>query len=378
MERTKRGSFKWPVLIIFLLLLGWALYYANDGFQNKVTEQHSVIETARVVAILENQTEVNSDGILLGSMELQLEILTGHYQGQLVESTYFLNQLFSSSVEVGDRLSVLISFLDGNIQQVQIQNPERREVVIGFFAVFLLLLGLVGGKRGLMAIAGLIFTLVSIIFLLIPLMLKGYPVLLTTLIILSLVTVVTLILLGGVTPKTISAILGCLMGVFIAAILAHVVGNLAHISGLNMEDVGMILARTDFPVNQAQGLFISGVLIASLGAVMDTAVSVSSAMEEIKASNPKITPGRLFRSGMNVGRDTMGTMSNTLILAFAGTSLNMIIFIYSQDISFNQIVNDDFIVIELIRSLAGSLGIVLTVPAVAFVGALMMSGSPEK
>ena len=378
MERTKRGSFKWPVLIIFLLLLGWALYYANDGFQNKVTEQHSVIETARVVEILENQTEVNSDGILLGSMELQLEILTGHYQGQLVESTYFLNQLFSSSVEVGDRLSVLISILDGNIQQVQIQNPERREVVIGFFAVFLLLLGLVGGKRGLMAIAGLIFTLISIIFLLIPLMLKGYPVLLTTLIILSLVTVVTLILLGGVTPKTISAILGCLMGVFIAAILAHVVGNLAHISGLNMEDVGMILARTDFPVNQAQGLFISGVLIASLGAVMDTAVSVSSAMEEIKASNPKITPGRLFRSGMNVGRDTMGTMSNTLILAFAGTSLNMIIFIYSQDISFNQLVNDDFIVIELIRSLAGSLGIVLTVPAVAFVGALMMSGSPEK
>jgi len=360
------------------MIYGWALYYANDGFTNANQETNSIDETARVVKILEDKTLVDEEGMIQGSMQLELEILTGNMRGQLVSGTHFFNQLANVDVQVGDRLSIRMAIVDGNVATVQIQNPERREIIIGFFIIFLLTLGIIGGKRGLRSVAGLLFTLLTLIFLLIPLMLKGFPVVATTLVTLSLVTVVTLVLLGGLTAKTISAIIGCITGVVIAAFLAHIVGNLAAISGLNMEDVGQILTRTDFPETHARGLFISGVLIAALGAVMDTAVSVASAMEEIKISNPKITPGKLFRSGMNVGRDTMGTMSNTLILAFAGTSLNMIILIYSQNISFNQIINNDFIVIELIRSIAGSLGIILTAPAVAFIGAMMMGGQTKQ
>ena len=370
-----RGS----VLFIGILLYIGALIYANNDGLRGNESRFSYSETATVIQVLEDNSQIDEVGHTRGSLRVNLEIKTGQFAGERIESTYFFTQLTDVHIGEGDRVSVQIALLDGEIGSVDINNPERREILVAFIAFFLLILGIIGGKRGLMAIAGLAFTLISIFFLLVPLMLKGHSVIISTFAILSVVTVVTLILLGGVTPKIISAILGCIVGVFTAAVLAYGVGNLAFISGLHMEDIDLLLATNpDFSPTQASGLFISGVLIASLGAVMDTAVSVSSAMEEIKISSPRITPGRLFRSGMNVGRDTMGTMSNTLILAFAGTSLNMMIIIYSQGVMFNQFINNEFIAIELIRSIAGSLGIILTVPAVAFIGAMIMADSKKE
>ena len=121
-----------------------------------------------------------------------------------------------------------------------------------------------------------------------------------------------------------------------------------------------------------RGLYICGILIASEGAVMDIAMSISSAVSELHSVNPSLTPAQLFRSGMNIGRDAMGTMANTLVLAFAGTSLNMMIFIYAYDVSYIQLLNTDFVAIEVIRSLAGSIGIILTVPVVAAVSAWLL------
>jgi len=353
-----------------LVFIG-ALYYANNDFTTEEFNDQSFHETARVTRILEDNTSLTEGGIVFGEMEVELEILTGPHRGSVRQSTYFLNQMANAHLEVGDRVSVRFSiFSDGEIGSFQIEGLERREMVLAFFLVFLVILGLMGGKRGMMAIAGLAFTLISIIFLLIPLMLKGYPVILTTFLILTFVTIVSLIFLCGITVKSISAMLGCLVGVGATAVLTHIAGSLTNISGFNMEDVGMILSTTDFPQTEAAGLFISGVLIASLGAVMDTAVTIASTIEELKIANPNLSVGKLFRAGMNVGKDTMGTMSTTLILAFAGGSLNMMILIYSQETSFNQLINSDFIVAEIIRSIAGSLGIILTIPAVAAISSM--------
>jgi len=356
---------------VALVIFASAIYYANDGFQQPNSEQHYHHETARVVQIIATDTEVTEGGFYSGEMLLVVEIETGRYRGAHTEVIYFLNQVADLPLEVDDRVSIRMSAVANEITSIQIQNLERRNAVFAFFAVFLLALGLLGGKRGLVAVARLAFTLICIIFLLIPLMLRGYPVLLTTFFILSLVTVVSLTFLAGLSTKGISAMIGCLIGVLTTALLTNVGGTVAHISGFHMEEVGLIFATTDFPYAQATGLFISGVLIASLGAVMDTAVIIASTIHELRKKNPKMTVGRLFRSGMNVGRDTMGTMTCTLILAFAGTSLNMIILIYSEGSSLNQLVNSDFMVIEIIRSVAGSLGIILTIPAVAFVSCVM-------
>lgn len=122
-----------------------------------------------------------------------------------------------------------------------------------------------------------------------------------------------------------------------------------------------------------RGLLLSSILLTALGAVMDIAMSVASSMDELKQKRPDITTRELFRSGMKVGRDATGTMANTLVLAVAGASFNMMVLIYSYQVSFTQLMNTDFVAIELIRAIAGSLGIILAVPCVAVFTALLLN-----
>ena len=377
--KIKRDSYllRGIVLVIGIIAFSGALIFANHDRFSRETDPNTFIEfeTGRIVEIIEDNTfmdEIDPE-LRLGRMLFRIEMLNGHYEGEEIEVQHFFSSLASIYFDVGDRVSVRTNTLDGRLVNAEIHNVERTEVIIGLVIVFLVVLSLIGGKRGVMSVLGLVFTMISIVFLLIPLMLRGYPVILTTIGILSLVTVVILILLGGITPKTVSAILGCIIGVICAAIIASIAGNLTFISGFNMEDIGTLLfavERNGLALHPS-GLFISGVLIASLGAVMDTSISITSAMEEIQLAHPEIDSKQLFKSGMNIGRDAMGTMSNTLILAFAGTALNLMMFVYADGTPFNQLINNDFIVVELVRSIAGSLGIVLTVPTVAFIGSKM-------
>ena len=133
------------------------------------------------------------------------------------------------------------------------------------------------------------------------------------------------------------------------------------------------MGTTDLKIKD---LFLCGILIAWYGAVMDVAMSIASSIAELHISKSNNwTRWELFRSGMNIGKDAMGTMSNTLILAFAGNSLNMMVMIYSYGIGFQQLMNTDFIAIEVIRSIAGSIGIICTVPFVAFIAATVFAKS---
>jgi uncharacterized membrane protein len=120
------------------------------------------------------------------------------------------------------------------------------------------------------------------------------------------------------------------------------------------------------------------VLVASLGAVMDVAISVASSASKVHAANPTLSRRDLFRSGMNVGRDMMGAMANTLILAFTGASLNTVILIYSLEHSFLQILNSNSVVIEIGEALTGSLAVMLTVPAVALMSSVLTAHGSEK
>ena len=133
----------------------------------------------------------------------------------------------------------------------------------------------------------------------------------------------------------------------------------------------MLLHGTELGL-RIRGLLVCGVLVSSLGAVMDVAMSIASAIWELRESSDRLTVKELFRSGMQIGRDAMGTMANTLILAFAGSSLNMLIMAQIYDIPLMQLVNTDSICIEVIQSIAGSLGILLTVPLTAAASARYM------
>ena len=364
------------LILIAIGLYGGGIYYANYDKPGYYTTSDSGMEyeTARVIEVIEDNTTIDgtTENVRRGNMVLQLEILTGRYQGDLVETTNYFSSLYNVYVVEGDKVSIRIDTTEESAYSVSVYNYNRKSLIIGLVVLFLAVIVIIGRNVGLRAIAGLIFTLVSVVFLLLPLVLKGFSPIPTTIVILTITTIFCFALLGGVQPKTISAALGTVFGVVVAGLIAFAVGEVGHITGFHMEETeSLLIIATDTELT-ITGLFICGVLIASLGAVMDIAMSISSAIEELKENNSSIDKKQLFKSGMNIGRDSMGTMTNTLILAFAGTSFNMMLMMYSYGITFNQLINTDFVAVEIIRSIAGSMGIIFTVPAVSLIGSRLI------
>jgi uncharacterized membrane protein len=179
------------------------------------------------------------------------------------------------------------------------------------------------------------------------------------------ITVLTLTIVSGFNRKSLSAILGTLSGVFIAGGIAYIIGTLSKLTGLNSEEAVMLIyIPGDIDLN-LKGILFAGILIGTLGAVMDVSMSIASSMHEIKTIKSDISRKDLFKSGMNVGRDIMGTMSNTLILAYTGASIPILIIFTAYNISFVEIINLDIMATEIIRAVAGSIGIVLSIPLTA-------------
>ena len=189
---------------------------------------------------------------------------------------------------------------------------------------------------------------------------------------------VTLLLVSGINKKTVTAIFGTVSGVVIAGIIAYVFGKLSHLSGITMEDAESLMYIAEDTGLKITGLMFTGILVASLGAVMDVAMSISSSIFEMNIINQEVTFKELFKSAMNIGKDIIGTMTNTLILAFAGGSLSLLILIYSSSMPYNKLINLDVLGTEVIQGLAGSIGIVLAVPITALIGCYLCKASKSK
>lgn len=368
---------KWMVRLVLLMLaaaaFGWLLFFANkDKPCYNITESTGVeYEVARVIEVIEDNTTVDeaTENVLRGDMELEVELLTGRYAGDRRNVTNYFSALYNVNVKVGDKVSVRIDTVGENQYQVSIYNYYRVSKLMGVIGCFLLFLILVGGKKGAKSCLGLIFTMVCIIFILLPLSLKGYSALAITLGIILICNFITFFLVDGISVKTIVASFGSMAGVLCGTLFAAIAAAVLQVTTFQMDEAESLLLIASGTGLKIHDLFICGILIACMGAVMDVAMSITSSVAELHEVNPGLGKKQLFQSGMNIGKDAMGTMSNTLILAFAGESLNMMLMIYSYGVSFQQLMNTDFVAIEVIRSIAGSIGIVCTVPVVAIIAA---------
>lgn len=365
-------------LAVFLSLF----FYARSGRTTYDNNGSGVFyETARVVEVIADNTAIDetTENVRRGSQQLRVELLTGRFAGEVIGTTNYLSAFYNVYVQEGDKVSVSVNVTREDEYTVSIYNYSRDIWIWVFIVLFALVLIAVGGRQGIKAILGLGITVFCVIFLLVPLLVqKGWPAIPTTLGIIAFTTFVTFVILGGVQVKTMVAALGSFGGVLLAGLLAWGACKIVHISGMNMDEAESLLLTAVDNGMKIKGLYICGILIATQGAVMDIAMSISSALHEVHEANPRLTARDLFRSGMNVGRDAMGTMANTLVLAFAGTSLNMMLFIYAYDVSYIQLLNTDFVAIEIVRSLAGSIGIILTVPLVASLCAKLLTKSTSK
>lgn len=297
-----------------------------------------------------------------------------HYihKGEVVDATSAEGNLFGAVCEKGDSVVVHMS-VSGSSKNVSVYSKDRIAAVAAFVGIFLLLICIIGGKNGVKSVVGLVFTFVSIFMIYIPLIYRGFSPFWAAVIITIITTIVTMYLISGFTVKTICAIAGTVTGVLLAGLSAWLFGKVADIDGYNVSNIETLSYVGQITNIQIGGLLFSGILIASLGAVMDVAMSVSSAICEIHDKVPQLGCLELFKSGMNVGRDMMGTMSNTLILAFVGSAVSELVINYAYNLPFRQIINSYNIGIEIMQGVSGSIGVILTVPAVAVVTAWLLT-----
>lgn len=358
-----------------LLVIAALILNAPDPDAEATAAQKRIFCVAEVTAVLADNAEADewTEGRRLGSQLLLLEVVSGEHKGKVFQGENYLSAYSNVDCEVGTRVIIRLDYNDnGDLYVTSIPNYDRGLVVAAFVAVFAALLVVIGGKKGAAALLGLVYTLAAIWFLLIPMIMKGISPVLAGVLIVALTTAASIIPLAGLSRKSLCAVLGCVGGVMAAGLFAGGVSLLTPINGFDMSEAEELVLRAGEYDVHISGLLISGILIASLGAVMDVAMSISSACSELAELNPELDSRRLFRSGMNIGRDAMGTMANTLILAFAGSSLNMLILFRMFGYPLIQVINSDGMVIELIQGIAGSVGIILTVPLVAFISSRLL------
>ena len=337
-------------------------------------------EVGRVLRVVEDHKTVDEemDGSWRGSMTLEVEILTGRYKGDTAIVENYFSSLYNVRVAEGDKISIRIDTTGEDEYQVSVYNYYRVPQMIGCIVAFVLLLVLIGGKKGAKSVAGLAFTVVCILWILLPLALKGYSPLAVTILLILVCNFVSFFLIDGISTKTVVAAIGSMLGVLAGAVFALIAQNAMSITTYQMDEAETLLLITSTTELKIRDLFLCGILISCMGAVMDVAMSICSAEAEIHQVDRSLGMAKLIASGMNIGRDAMGTMANTLILAVAGTSLNMMLMIYSYDVSFQQLMNTDFVAIEIIQCIAGSVGIVCTVPLVALLSAAVFGKKTKK
>lgn len=372
---SKENVIKAAVVVIFTLLLAFAIKWANtDKPHYEITDSTGTeYETAKVLEVISDNTvaDANTENVLKGNKELKVELETGRYKGSVCFITNYYSALYNIDVKEGDTLCVRVDTMDVGTYNVSVYNYNRVPLMIGLVVIFLLALAIIGGKRGIKAFIGLIYTVICIFGLILPLSLKGCSTVPLTCIVIFITSGVCFYLIGGVQRKTVAAALGCLCGVLIAALLGQIAAGIGGVTTFQMEEAEALLLVKSTSALKMRGLFTSGILIAAMGAVMDITMSIASAIDEVHTLDPKLGWKQLFKSGMNIGRDAMGTMANTLVLAYVGSALNMCILIYSYGVGMRQLLCTDFVAIEIIRAVAGSVGIICAVPCVSLISSLL-------
>lgn len=360
MLNLKKWFVRWGIPVVLLAAFVIFTVYINQVDKVAlVNREGQTFEKGVVTEILQDNLQPN--GTRVGEQRVLVRLTTGVRAGQELETTSASGYLFGAGCTVGMRVVVMQS-VAGDSTITSIYSQDREWVIYAFAAAYLVVLCLVGGKQGIKGALGLVFTFFCIIFVYLPLVYRGLSPFWVSVFICVITTLVTMYLIGGPTRKTLVATGGTVAGVVIAGISATIFSMATGITGWNVSDIESLLTLASTSGVQVGGLLFSGLLISSLGAVMDVAMSIGSAIAEIHAQNPALSRGELFKAGMHVGRDMMGTDSNTLILAFAGGSISMLVLDYAYSLPYQQIINSNNIGIAIMQGLSGSFGIVLAVP----------------
>lgn len=312
------------------------------------------------------------------SVTFRAMLTGGEQKGELVTATQQISEMMGSTVrevKAGDRVILSCNEFDGYSQWF-FAEYIRSNAILVLTGLFVLVLIVMGRSKGVNTVISLSLTCASIFMILIPAILSGRNIYLWTCIICAYIAFMTLLLVNGANKKSLAAALGCICGVFVSWASARAADIFLRLTG--MIDENSIYLLTLKGTNGAQidlvAIAYASILIGAIGAVMDVAVEMSSSLWEIREKAPAISRRELFASGMTIGRDSMGTMSNTLILAYIGGSLTCVLLFVANSSSLLYLFNLETVIFEILQAIAGSLGILFSIPFTSFICSLLYCG----
>lgn len=357
------------ILAIFVCLVTAVLAFmpsVSVSFQSLVSDTVSYIPGTVLEVVEEDLTPSDlKGGPQLGEQTLTIELK----DGSQITLTNYLTNTHNILAREGMRVVVCVDAPE-NVEPYYTLYQYDRSVGLGVaVAIFLLLMLLVGGEKGFYATLALAFSLVFLLKITVPVIYSGGSPILAGLAMVLVSTAVTVFLIYGLSPRGVLGIGVVLAGEFVACGLFLLFSLLLHLSGFKSSDAeNLLVAAQNTGLNISTVLF-AATMIASLGAVMDVAVSLLSALWEVRLADPDITGRGLWRAGLRMGGDMIGTMSNTLIFAFAGGSLTTLLVLMTYGTDPVQLLHSDYIALELAHGLCGTCAVILTVPLASLVSA---------
>ena len=320
----------------------------------------------------------NSDAIVqgiskVGCQHLTVEVLTGKYKGEVLE----INNLLSGSMEYDEfyvpKDKVLMVVLENDDElDGKVLSLLRMEKIAGLGFIFVALLIIYARKVGVQSLLSFAGSVIIIWEYLIPALRKGENVFLITVFTLILLSALIIFLVAGFTKKGFSAFLGTMSGLFVTAALTFLFGDTFRIDGMNQPLAQSVVFSSFMSINILD-IFYSAIVIGASGAAMDIAMDMTATIQELKLHNPDITRTALIRSGFNVGRSVIGTMTTTLLLAYSGGFLTLLILFMERETSIFQILNMKMVTSEIIKIIIGSIGLVVVAPITTYIASFIYS-----
>lgn len=357
---------------IFCLVIG-LLTAACCLLPDPVSTASGSIPRVSVTVLSVDNSALQPLGIVYsGVQEVTAEITSGDHAGMVVEGSNYLNAALDKDklFEVGDRAVAMLHMSGGIPSALTLIDHDRLGTQGLLFGLFGLLLILLGGVSGCGALVSLAASGVLLWKIFIPLLLKGYSPIWLALALVLVLTAVIDILVSGFRKQTLVALLGSLAGTSVTCVLAVLFGDLLKLDGGHLPYIVPLLSQSALTLNTRE-LFFAMVFIANSGALMDLSMDIASACNELHLHCPEISRRALLRSGMSVGRSVIGTMSTTLLLAYSGSYLSMLLYFAGQGTPLIDIVNYRFVASEVLITLVGSFGLVTVAPLTALIAATL-------
>ena len=375
---------KKKVIYIVTIILSFLYIFIGNRMISKKTDKIEGMEDkltkARVTKIISAYEKTSEAGLTEKDKDVVVsfnaKVSSGKYKGENISLEQYINYPNSENavkLKKGDRILILdVGETDEGIVW-KFVDRERINPVIFLGVAYFILLILFGRKKGFNTIIALSFTVASIFLVFIPSILAGYNIYLFSMITCAYIIISTIIIVYGIDKKSIATAIGCIGGVLLSLLLLVIMDGIIHISGYTSEEsMYMTLLNLDTPIN-LKAIVFSSIIIGEVGAIMDVSIDISASLREISHKIKEPTFKEIFTSGITIGQDIIATMSNTLVLAYVGSSLSSVVLIVAYNTSIINLFNKEAIIIEILQALIGSLGLLFTIPFTSIICGIIYS-----